>query len=130
MKIPREAASTARRAFRMCMKGDRLNDDNLRKVFKKIAASKPRNHKAILHSLARLTRIELSRREVVVESSAALDDATVERVQTGLAAKYGQDLTYEFKVTPDLIGGMRIRVGNDVWDGSVKARLARLANSF
>lgn len=130
MKIPREAASTARRAFRMCMEGDRLDDDKLRKVFKKIAASKPRNHQAILHSLARLTRIELARREVVVESSAVLDDATVARVKAGLAAKYGQDLTYEFKVTPDLIGGMRIRVGNDVWDGSVKARLARLANSF
>lgn len=130
MKIPREAASTARRAFRMCMDGDRLNDDNLRKVFKKIAASKPRNHQAILHSLARLTRIELSRREVVVESSTSLDNATVERVKAGLATKYGQDLNYEFKVTPDLIGGMRIRVGNDVWDGSVKARLARLTNSF
>jgi F-type H+-transporting ATPase subunit delta len=130
MKIPREAASTARRAFRMCMDGDRLNDDKLRKVFKKIAASKPRNHQAILHALARLTRIELSSREVVVESSTSLDNATVERVKAGLAAKYGQDLNYEFNVTPDLIGGMRIRVGNDVWDGSVKARLARLTNSF
>ena len=130
MKIPREAASTARRAFRMCMEGDRLNDDKLRKVFQKIAASKPRNHQAILHSLARLTRIELSRREVVVESSTSLDNATVERVKSGLTAKYGQDLSFEFQVTPDLIGGMRIRVGNDVWDGSVKARLARLTNSF
>ena len=130
MKIPREAASTARRAFRMCMDGDRLNDDKLRKVFKKIAASKPRNHQAILHSLSRLTRIELSRREVVVESSTSIDDATAERVKAGLVAKYGADLNFEFKVTPDLIGGMRIRVGNDVWDGSVKARLARLANSF
>ena len=130
MKIPREAASTARRAFRMCMEGDRLNDDKLRKVFKMIAASKPRNHQAILHSLSRLTRIELSRREVVVESSSSIDNATTERVKSGLVAKYGADLNFEFKVTPDLIGGMRIRVGNDVWDGSVKARLARLANSF
>jgi F-type H+-transporting ATPase subunit delta len=130
MKIPREAASTARRAFRMCMEGDRLNDDKLRKVFRKIAASKPRNHQAILHALTRLTRIELSRREVVVESSTGLDNATVERVKAGLVAKYGADLNFEFKVTPDLIGGMRIRVGNDVWDGSVKARLARLSNSF
>ena len=130
MKIPREAASTARRAFRMCMDGDRLNDDKLRKVFKKIAASKPRNHQAILHSLSRLTRIELSRREVVVESSTSIDNATVERVKSGLVAKYGADLNFEFQVTPDLIGGMRIRVGNDVWDGSVKARLARLTNAF
>ena len=130
MKIPREAASTARRAFRMCMDGDRLNDDKLRTVFKKIAASKPRNFKAILHSLSRQTRIELARREVVVESSTPLDGDTTERIQSGLVAKYGPDLNFEFQVTPDLIGGMRIRVGNDVWDGSVKARLARLANSF
>jgi F-type H+-transporting ATPase subunit delta len=130
MKIPREAATTARRAFRMCMDGDRLNEDNLRKVFKKIGASKPRNFAAILHTLKRLTRLELARREVVVESSTALDDQSRDRVQAGLHGKYGDDLTFEFHVNPDLIGGMRIRVGNDVWDGSVKARLARLAESF
>ena len=35
MKISREAATTARRAFRMCVEGDRVVDDKLRKVFKK-----------------------------------------------------------------------------------------------
>jgi len=29
-----------------------------------------------------------------------------------------------------LIGGMRIRVGSDVWDGSVKNRLERLNDKF
>ena len=130
MKIPREAATTARRAFRMCMEGDRLNEDTLRKVFKKIGASKPRNYQAILHTLARQTRLELARREVVVVSSTPLDGQAQERVQAGLRGKYGDDLTFEFSVDPDLIGGMRVRVGNDVWDGSVKARLARLTNSF
>ena len=130
MKIPREAATTARRAFRMCMEGDRLDEDKLRKVIKKIGASKPRNYQAILHTLARLTRLELARREVLVESSTPIDGRTRERVEAGLRQKYGNDLTFEFGVNPGLIGGMRIRVGNDVWDGSVKARLARLSNSF
>ena len=130
MKVPREAATTARRAFRMCLEGERLNDDNLRKVFKKIAELKPRNYQAILHTLVRLTRLEAARREVIVESSTPLDSNTTVRVTTGLQQKYGNDLTFEFKVTPELLGGMRIRVGNDVWDGSVKARLERLANSF
>lgn len=130
MKVPREAATTARRAFRMCLDGERLNDDKLRKVFKKIAELKPRNYQAILHTLVRLTRLEAARREVVVESSAALDSNTTVRVTTGLQEKYGHDLTFEFKVTPELLGGMRIRVGNDVWDGSVKARIERLSNSF
>ena len=130
MKVPREAATTARRAFRMCLEGDRLNDEKLRKVFKKIGELKPRNYQAILHTLVRLTRLEAARREVVVESSVPLDSNTTVRVTTGLQEKYGHDLTFEFKVTPELLGGMRIRVGNDVWDGSVKARIERLSNSF
>ncbi len=43
-----------------------------------------------------------------------------------LQKRYGQDLTTEFSVNPALLGGMRIRVGSDVWDSSVRNRLERL----
>ena len=130
MKISREAATTARRAFRMCVEGDRVDDDKLRKVFKKVAEDKPRGWQAILHELKRLTRLEMERRQVLVESAEALDEASQDRVKASLSEKYGDDLSFEFKLNPGLLGGMRVRVGNDVWDGSVKTRLDRLANSF
>ncbi|MCS5538599.1 MAG: F0F1 ATP synthase subunit delta [Roseibacillus sp.] len=130
MKISREAATTARRAFRMCVEGDRVVDDKLRKVFKKVAEDKPRGWQAILHELKRLTRLEMERRQVLVESAEALDEASQDRVKASLSEKYGDDLSFEFKLNPGLLGGMRVRVGNDVWDGSVKTRLDRLANSF
>ena len=130
MKISREAATTARRAFRMCVEGDRVVDDKLRRVFKKVAEDKPRGWQAILHELKRLTRLEMERRQVLVESAEALDEASQERVKGSLAKQYGDDLSFEFKVSPGLLGGMRVRVGNEVWDGSVKTRLDRLANSF
>ena len=130
MKISREAATTARRAFRMCVEGDRVVDDKLRKVFKKVAEDKPRGWQAILHELKRLTRLEMERRQVLVESAEALDEASQDRVKASLSEKYGDDLSFEFKLNPVLLGGMRVRVGNDVWDGSVKTRLDRLANSF
>jgi F-type H+-transporting ATPase subunit delta len=114
----------------MCLDGDRLDDDKLRKVVKMIGEKKPRNYQAILHTLLRLTRLEAARREVVVESSTPLDSNTTVQVTNGLQEKYGHDLTFDFKVTPELIGGMRIRVGNDVWDGSVKGRLERLSEAF
>ena len=130
MKISREAATIARRAFRMCVEGDRVVDEKLRRVFKKVAESKPRGWQAILHELKRLIRLEMERRQVLVESANTLDDSSKGRVQDSLSRQYGDDLTFEFKVTPELLGGMRVRVGNDVWDGSVKARLDRLSNSF
>jgi F-type H+-transporting ATPase subunit delta len=130
MKVSREAATIARRAFRMCVEGDRVVDDKLRRVFKKIAKDKPRGWQAILHALKRLTRIEMERRQVLVESATTLDSASQERVKAGLVKTYGADLSFEFKVNPELLGGMRIRVGNDVLDGSVKTRLERLSNVF
>jgi len=130
MKISREAATTARRAFRMCVEGDRVVDDKLRRVFKKVAESKPRGWQAILHELKRLIRLETERRQVLVESANPLDETSQSRVKSSLSRQYGDDLTFEFKVTPELLGGMRVRVGNDVWDGSVKSRLDRLSNSF
>jgi F-type H+-transporting ATPase subunit delta len=51
-------------------------------------------------------------------------------LRTNLEAVYGERITAEFAEDPDLIGGVRVRVANDVYDGSVKARLAALARSF
>jgi F-type H+-transporting ATPase subunit delta len=72
----------------------------------------------------------MERRRVVIESAAELDQPSRDRVVSGLVAKYGNDLTFEYRVTPDLLGGLKIRVGNDVFDGSVKGRLDRLAQAF
>ena len=130
MKVSREAASTARRAFRMCMEGEQLNDEKLRKVFKKVAADKPRGWQAILHELKKLVRLELEKRQVRVESAAGLTDAEIARVKAELTKQYGEGLEFDFGINPDLVGGMRVRVGNDVWDGSVKTRLERLNNAF
>ena len=48
-------------------------------------------------------------------------------IQADLARVYGPGLNTSFALNLDLIGGVRIRVGSDVYDGSVRARLAALA---
>ena len=55
-----------------------------------------------------------------------MDSATTSELVASLKKKYGSDLTTEFVVNPELLGGMRIRVGSDVWDGTVRNRLERL----
>ena len=92
--------------------------------------TKPRDYKAILAALQRMTRLEYERREVTVESAVEMDDATRARVAAGLANQYGPGLVMRYQITPALLGGLRIRVGNDVFDGSVQNRLDRLAAAF
>jgi F-type H+-transporting ATPase subunit delta len=75
-------------------------------------------------------RLELERRTARVESAAALPDALQQSIKSHLLKRYGTGLNVEFGVNKALIGGVRIKAGSDVYDGSVKARLAELEANF
>lgn len=130
MKISKVANAAARRIFRLCQTGGRFDEAKLSTAVKRIAERKPRDYRGILSALKRLVRLELERRHVVVESATELDEAKRNSIVSGLAVKYGTGLTFEFRTNPDLLGGLKIRVGNDVFDGSVQGRLDRLAQAF
>jgi F-type H+-transporting ATPase subunit delta len=51
-------------------------------------------------------------------------------VRESLSRAYGPGLNFSFAQNQSLIGGMRIRVGSDVYDSSVQAKLALLQASF
>lgn len=130
MKVSKVAQSTARRIFRLCSKGGQLNEKHLKTAIKKLAADKPRDYRGTLQALRRLVRAEMADKQVTVESAVELNGTTTNKVKKSLKSQYGTDLNFEFKITPELLGGMRIRVGNDLFDGSVKARLERLQESL
>lgn len=130
MKISKTASNTARRMFRACQTADGLDDAKLLAAVRELAATQPRDFRGILHGLKRLVRLEVERRQVVVESAENLDTASRSRVEAGLVAKYGQGLSFEYRLNPELLGGLKVRVGSDVFDGSVKGRLDRLAQVF
>jgi len=130
MKISKAAAASARRLFGLCQTAERLDEAKLRTVAARLVEAKPRDFPAILSALQRLTRLAFERRQVTVESAVELDDASRQRVLAGLTKQYGPDLVAQYLINPSLLGGLRIRVGNDVFDGSVKGRLDRFANAL
>jgi F-type H+-transporting ATPase subunit delta len=130
MKVSKVAQSTARRIFRLCSKDGQVNEKHLRAAIKKLAKDKPRDYRGMLQALRRLVRAEEAKKQVTVESAVALNETTANKVKRSLTKQYGKDLNFDFKVTPELLGGMRVRVGNDLFDGSVKARLEQLQESL
>ena len=130
MKISKTAAATARRLFRLCQTAGRFDENKLRQVISGLVESKPRDYRGILSALHRLTRLELDRKKVVIESAVELDEASRQRAVAGLASQYGSNLEVSYQTNPALLGGLRIRVGNDVFDGSVQGRIDRFASAF
>lgn len=130
MKISKVAAATARRLYGLCQVNGQLDDNRLRDLVSRLIATQPRDYRAILAAIQRLTRLEMARREVLVESATELTATEGQRISAGLAKDYGDKLTIRFTTNPDLLGGLRIKVGDDVLDGSVKGRLDRLSKAF
>lgn len=130
MKISKEARRTSRQLFRTCVVDGKLDEARVRNVVSTVSSSKPRGYIAILDAFARLVAHEVDRQRAIVESATELTPAIQSDLQSSLAAKYGRPLSLEFQVKPELLGGIRIKVGSDVWDGSVKARLEALSTSL
>lgn len=116
----------SRDLFRASFSDSKLDPSKVRTIAQKIGEAKPRHYMAVLKDYQRLIRLEVEKRHAVIESAVELDEATRGQLQQTLCAKYGGDVTTEFKVTPELIGGVRVRLGSDVWDSSVRERLHRL----
>jgi F-type H+-transporting ATPase subunit delta len=130
MKINKQARREAKELFRACLDHGLLDENRTRQAVQQVLAAKPRGYVGILSHFQRLVKLDLERRAAKVESAVPLDADVQAQVQASLGQVYGPGLNISFSQNPALIGGMRIKVGSDVYDGSVQARLAALQESF
>ena len=130
MKLSKEARKLSKQLFRESFTGGALDATKVGAVTDTVIRAKPRQYIGVLKEFARLIRLEAARRHAIIESAADLEASEKTAILDTVRAKYGADVTSEFKTDPALIGGLRIQVGSDVVDASVRSRLDRLANDL
>ena len=126
MKISKQARRDAKQLFHACKPNGVMDDAKIRQTFSLVIERKPRGYVGIINHLHRLVKLDVARRDAVVQSAAPLSADLQSRLGATLAARHGAGLTLRFETNPSLIGGLRIKVGSDVYDGSVAGRLAAL----
>ena len=130
MKISKQSRRDGKTLFNVCRVNGILDEGKVRQVLAEVVARKPRGYVATLHHFHRLVKLEVARRTAVVESATPLTAAIQESVRGNLASQHGAGLELSFKVNPGVIGGMKVNVGSDIYDGTVAGRLAVLESSF
>ncbi len=130
MKITKRAQREAKELFRACHVDGSLDEGRVREAMRRLLESKPRGYLAIASHFHRLVKLELEERTARIESAVPLPPDLQATIQAGLSRLYGPGLQISFGQKPALIGGLRIKVGSDVYDGSVRARLAALQEKF
>src|SRR6185436_16795901 len=120
MKVSKQARRDAKALFQACRVNGLLDEPRVRQAVLTVTARKPRGFVGILSHFQRLLRFDIERRNARVESAVPLTAAQQAQVSSNLTRRYGPGLNISFSQNAGLLGGMRIKVGSDVYDGSVQ----------
>jgi F-type H+-transporting ATPase subunit delta len=130
MKIDRHSRLTAKKVLLASRNGDSSVDEaKIRDLVSAIVEHKPRNYLAILTYLTRLLELAQEENTVRVESATPLADKGAS-VFAELERRYGRAARTVYEENPKLLGGLKIRRGNNIWDGSLSGRLNRLQQAL
>ena len=130
MKVSKQAQRDSRQLFRSCTINGLLDAGRVRRVLALLAEKKPRGYVEILTRLHRLVKLDVARHSARVESAVVTSREEQAGIKASLEKQYGAGLEITYGVNPALLGGLRIQVGSDLYDGSVQTRLQKLEQSF
>lgn len=130
MKISKQTRRDAREIFRSAEVNGRLEETRLRQRVDEIVSMKPRGYVGILSQLLRLVKLDQDRRSARVESFSPLSAEMQSQLKANLERRFGAGLNFSFVENASLLGGIRVRVGSDVFDGTVRGRLEQLKETF
>jgi len=130
VKTSKQARRDAKQLLQACRVAGTLDDAKVREAVQLVIASKPRGYVAILSHFQRLVKLDLDRRTARVESAVPLAGPQQAVIKSNLTRRYGNGLIFDFAQKAELIGGLRVQVGSDVFDGSIRTRLTELETGF
>ena len=130
MKIDRQSRQAAKRYFRACRRPDgTIDEEAVRGYVQVLSEVKPRNYLVIMTQMSRLLELAIDESAVRIESATPLPDQGAS-VFAELDRRYGKASRTSYEHSPELLGGLRITRGNNIWDGSLSGRLDRLQQAL
>ena len=123
MITAKQTRREAKQLFRLCLVNGRVDEGRVRKVVQSVLQLRRRGYLALLGYFQRLLKLDHAQHTAEIQSAVPLPADLEIRLQAGLQDVYGSQIGASFVHNPALIGGIRIHVGSDVYDGSVRSGL-------
>lgn len=141
--LDRLAAVAADSSMRACIKDPKLSDARLLQLVLDVSGTLSADQQNFVRVLADNERLLVLPEirdlfvalknehegvlEAVIASAFPLDDATLTSLKSDLEARFKARLNVQVHIDPELIGGVRIAIGDEVIDASVRGKLANMA---
>ena len=110
--------------------GGKAKPATVRLVEIAVTRSRGRSLEAALEDLVELAAARRSRYVAQVRVARPLEAAQETRLQTTLTRIYGREVSLQIDVDPAVLGGLEVRVGDEVIDGTVQRNLSNVRRSL
>jgi F-type H+-transporting ATPase subunit delta len=123
------AQAFARKLFALSVVDGAVSAERVGGVLEYVERHNTPNPVMVLKAYQRLIATELAKGVARVEHAGTINDTLLAAIATAMTNKYGRPVAATAEANPALLAGLRIRVGDDVYESSVAGQLAALALS-
>jgi F-type H+-transporting ATPase subunit delta len=125
----KSAQQFARQLFTMSVVDGAVSADRVAGVLEYVEKHGVANPVMVLKAYQRLIAMELAKGLALVEHAGAVNDAMLASIAAAMTRRYGRPVTASARANPALLAGIRVHVGDDIYESSVAGQLAALAAS-
>ena len=118
-----------RQLFKLSLVDGRISSEQVAGILGYVEKHHPVNAVTILTAYQRLIATEFAKGISVVEHSGPVSAAVLASIATSLSARYQRPVITQTKANPALFAGIRVRIGDDLFESSVAGQLAALSAS-
>lgn len=126
MSAQKQAQQLARQFFRLSIVNGELSAERVAGVLEYIEKHRPAHPHAVLIAYHRLVAAEVARGQAVIEHAGPISPAVAGTITAKFSAQYGRKISAVTKRNDALLAGLRVRIGDDVYESSVAGHLAAL----
>ncbi|MBE7538189.1 MAG: F0F1 ATP synthase subunit delta [Opitutaceae bacterium] len=123
----KQVQQLARQLFALSLADGRLSAERVTGVLEYLDKHPPAHPMAVLVAYRRLVAAEFARGRAVVEHAGPLGAGVLASIETAMTRRYQRPIAAVAKDAPGLLAGVRVRVGDDVYESSVANQLAGLS---
>jgi F-type H+-transporting ATPase subunit delta len=117
----------ARQLFKLSFVDGRLSEEQVAGVLGYVEKAHASNALAILKAYQRLIAVEVAKGSAIVEHAGPITDSVLSAIAGALSQRYHRPVTTTAKANPALLAGLRVRIGDDLFESSVSGQLAALS---
>ncbi len=124
--IPAKLRAFIKQLVQLSLVDGRVSSEQVAGVLEFLEKHPPARPQAVLQAYYKAIAIEVAKGEARIEHAGPVAPAALEAIAAALGQRYGRPVVALATPNPALLAGLRVRIGDDVYESSVAGQLAAL----